>query len=358
MALAAGCSAGQAPVPATSAAQTSATVATETATTRAAAASTPPRNEADAGTDGQAAFLANDAAGAVFLRWTRTGSALQLTFDSSAAATSVVGGHSSGFGTIDADGNVALTLGTQTWTGVLDGTVLTLHVPASDGSLTTITMRAASIGQYNDAVAALHAGVEARASASAAAAAIERANKAVRDADGVLGAALNAIATRTGYLADSYDFSYDLSSISDDLDVMNDDLVVLRKDASNGDCDVARDDATGIGDDLTGMTDSIVGLEETITGTMDDIANVQSAFDDADDALAALAAALANDAAAGGFAFGSHGQGDVTAAKRNAKSEIAKATAAVTAARATAAGFLKKGESVLATATSVATDCS
>jgi hypothetical protein len=307
-------------------------------------------------TDGQQAFLYADGTTVLLVRWTNAGGFLTGTVNEALLTSDVNGRQEDMTGRLTGNA-VSLTVNGETWTGSLVGpshSLLTLHFPASDGSLQAITLAPGDIDAYNADVAALHGTSDANAQATADAENAANAAEAVATADRRLGGDLDNMASSLTGIAQDAVFTSDLASAAQDLHTARADYKTVQSDVNAHDCGSAGSDAGSVDSDA-GSLDSDVGSIDSDVGSVEsDVSSIQATFRAFDTDYAALKqASLASPSTPT-----EHNQAQVYAAIDKAAKAIKSARAAEASARAQVAALASSAHSLATKAQSLADHCS
>lgn len=319
---------------------------------------------ANSGTSNQGArgWVYRDSSTALFLSWTRSASnvtgSLSVTnlpdpsasqasttnaaFNGTVSGASVTLSFPQGFGAV------------SSLSGQLNGTVLVLSIPQTDGSLQPVTFHPGTATDYNTGVAALQASAsahqQASASASAQAAQASAAAEAQASQSAALAAAQSAVDDAARSLAGALDtLNQQIQTTNDDvsavtasggaLDQEAQTLAQTRTDAAKveaeaksaapGDAGVCSD-ATGVASDATGVDSGNTGVQSALIPLGNDQSSVQS---DIAAVVGAQQDLAAKEAAVPGYAANpaAPAAASVTQALAAAKVAAAQAAAAVTA---------------------------
>jgi hypothetical protein len=309
------------------------------------------RSSSAAVTDGQKAYLASDASGAMLLRWTLSGGVLKGTVDASQLASDVSGGQAAITGTVSGN-SVSFEVNGKTRTGTLDGSELVMHIPQADGSLLTLRFTPGDIDAYNAAIAALHGEGQSNAQATADTQNAANAAQAVANADRRVGDDLDTLASALQTLAaDSY--SSDIEAVNADLNSVREDYKQVQADVSAHDCDTAQSDA--------GIAASDAAVGDSDSATLDsDIATSELDVDQVRQDSATLAAdldALAKAENASPATAAQHGSAEVDHARAKVAPTTKAARDAEGSAKSQVAAIVSKAHHVADQAQALANGC-
>jgi hypothetical protein len=303
-------------------------------------------------TDGQSAFLYADGTTVLLVRWTDTRGSLTGTVNESLLASDVAGRQVDMAGTRTGKA-VSLTVNGQTWTGTLDGSSLTLHLPQSDGSLEALTLSPGDIDAYNADVETLHGESAANAQATADAQNAAEAAQAVASADQRLGRDLDDLGSSLRGLDRDAVFTADLATAAQDLGTARADYKTVQSDVSAHDCSSAGGDAGSVDSDAGSLDSDVGSIASDVASVESDVASIQNTTRALDTELAALK--QASDASPSTPA--THNQAEVYAAKVQGAKAIESARTAAASAKTQVAALAATAHDLAHKAQSLASGC-
>lgn len=253
---------------------------------------------------GDSRFVGHDSDTAVTVSWVEDGNerltgSVQFAELTSGGSSEVTATSASFTGTLHS-GQVGLTIqgifGTdQTWTGHLDGRVLTLNVPAPDGTVSTMQLSSGSVEDYNTAVRALSqaAGQQRTQAAetSASTAAVQAAAQASAAAEAELEQARNNVTQDVAAIKDALDTGIDTQTFASDLDTQKTDVQTTLDDAATaksegpsdpvacGDASVAQGDASAVAGDESAIQGDAPAAQAAIDDLKQDLADLGKHLD-------------------------------------------------------------------------------